>query len=154
MSNNAHSSVIHVEMGDKEWNPRNLFDVFGDSLSREILLLANGSPVSATTLVDELDVTPPTVYRRLDELDEYDLVTEHRQIDDRGNHYRTFETSLSRVEFAIEDGRFTVDVGMRRDLTDRFEAFWSEFEGARPRASVESPERGDHTSVRDDVSPS
>lgn len=141
-------------MGDKEWNPENLFDVLGDSLSRQILILANDSPVSATKLVDELDVTPPTVYRRLDELDDYDLLKEHRQIDERGNHYRTFETSLSRVEFEIEDGEFTVDVGMRRDLTDRFEAFWSEFEGAGPHASVESPERVDHTTVRDDVPPS
>ncbi|QLG27203.1 winged helix-turn-helix transcriptional regulator [Halorarum halophilum] len=139
-------------MGDKVWNPRNLFDVFGDSLSRRILLLANDSPVSATVLVDELDVTPPTVYRRLDELGEHDLVKERRRIDERGNHYRTFETSLHRVEFEIEDGRFTVDVDLRRDLTDRFEAFWSEFEGGRPDAGVDSPERGDRPSVRDDVS--
>lgn len=135
-------------MGDKEWNPANVFDLFGDSLARRILVLATGDPVSVSDLAGRLDVSAPTVYRRTDALVEYDFLREHRQIDDQGNQYRVFETTVSRIEFGVGADGYDVDVERDRNLVDRFDAFWSEFERESPDRSADRP---DH---HDDVSPS
>lgn len=114
----------------KEWDPDTLFDVFGSETAREILALLSVEPMSAMELGNRLDVSEPTVYRRLDVLERYDLVTEDQQIDDEGNHYKTYETSLERIAFEIDDGEFFVDVRLKRDLVDQFERFWDDLGGA------------------------
>lgn len=110
----------------KEWDPDTLFDVFGSESARGILALASVEPLSAKELADHLDVSEPTVYRRLDVLQSYDLISEDQQIDDEGNHYKTYETNLERIAFEIEDGEFVVDVRLKRDLIDQFEQFWGD----------------------------
>lgn len=110
----------------KEWDPDTLLDVFGSESARGILALASVEPRSAKELADRLDVSEPTVYRRLDVLRSYDLVSEDQRIDDEGNHYKTYETNLERIAFEIENGEFVVDVRLKRDLVDQFEQFWGD----------------------------
>lgn len=136
-------------MDAKEWKPATVLDVFGDPLCRKILILASEAPMSAPTLADELDVTPPTVYRRTEELTDYGLVSERRRVETDGHHYRVYETSLRRVEFEIADGEYEVDVERRRDLTGTFESFWSGLEEASSDEHLGSSEQvedsGRHT---------
>jgi len=137
-------------MGRKEWAPTNVFDVFGDELARQILVLTSERPLSADALSEHLDVSPPTIYRRVNTLIEYDLVTSRQQIDDDGHHYRTFETTLKRVAFEIEDGGYNIDVQMRRSLVDQFESFWSDLEDSSPKGlDAETLPDGDPTSEED-----
>lgn len=110
----------------KEWDPDTLLDVFGSESARGILALASVRPLPAKELADRLDVSEPTVYRRLAVLQRYDLVSEDQHIDDEGNHYKTYETNLDRIAFEIEDGEFIVDVRLQRDLVDQFEQFWGD----------------------------
>lgn len=119
-------------MTDAAWEAANLLDVLGDSLCRRALVVASGSPVPATTLADQLDVSPPTVYRRVDSLVAHGLLCEHRRVDADGNHYRTFETTVDRVEVAFVDGGYEVSVGCRQDLGDQFDEFWTEFTASTP----------------------
>lgn len=120
------SAVSPITAVSKEWDPDTLFDVFGSESARGILALASVEPLSAKELADHLDVSEPTVYRRLDVLQSYDLISEDQQIDDEGNHYKTYETNLERIAFEIEDGEFVVDVRLKRDLIDQFEQFWGD----------------------------
>jgi len=113
----------------KEWDPDTLFDVFGSESARNILALASVEPMSAHELADHLDISEPTVYRRLNVLQNYDLVAEDTRIDDDGNHYKTYETNLERVAFEIDEGEFVVDVRLKRDLVDQFERFWEDLGG-------------------------
>lgn len=112
-------------MGEKEWKPSDVFDVFGDSLARRILVLASERPVSADDLAEQLDVSRPTIYRRVNALADYDLLTEQQQLDADGNHYQTVETTLKQIVFEIEDGGYNVSLEMRQSLADQFESFWS-----------------------------
>lgn len=133
-------------MGGKQWAPTNIFDVFGDELARQILILTSERPLSADALSEHLDASPPTIYRRVNTLIEYDLVTSRQRVDDDGHHYRTFETTLKRVAFEIEDGGYNIDVQMRRSLVDQFEAFWSDLEDSSPRGlDAETLPDGDRT---------
>lgn len=117
-------------MGEKEWDPSNVLDVFGDDLARKILVLASERPLAAEDLADELDVSRPTIYRRVNALIDYDLIREHQQIDIKGNHYQIFETTLKRISFEVADGGYDISLEMRQSLADQFESFWDDLEGA------------------------
>ena len=136
-------------MAEKEWDPGTVFDVFGDELARRLLVLASDRPVAADDLAEQLEVSEPTVYRRVNALLEYDLLSEHQEVADDGNHYKTFETALKRASFEIEAGGYNIDLELRQSLVDQFDAFWSDLErsgtaGAREPAAEPTggPSRG------------
>lgn len=133
-------------MGDKEWSPSNVLDVFGDPVARATLVVANGGPVSVKEIAERLDVSDPTVYRRIDPLVDANLLRERRRIDEDGNQHRVYETILDVATFEIDGDSYTVDVQVDQDLTDDFESMWADLEssGARQEstgASNPSPER-------------
>lgn len=100
------------------WDPETVFDVFGSESARRIMALASDEPMTAEDLASALSVSQPTVYRRVDELLEYDLLTERDHIDDEGNHYNTYVTTLDAVTFRVEDGSFVVDLQLERDVAE------------------------------------
>nr|WP_264474849.1 helix-turn-helix domain-containing protein [Salinirubrum litoreum] len=110
----------------KEWEPENVFDVFGSERARQILVLASVEPVSAEEIADRLDTSLPTVYRRVNAMVEYDLLAEDTAIDADGHHYTTYETKLQELCVEIEEGGFTIDIEYRRDLVDKFGDFWGD----------------------------
>ncbi|ELZ96652.1 transcription regulator [Haloferax sulfurifontis ATCC BAA-897] len=73
----------------------------------------------------------------MNELAEYDLLTEQQEIDEDGHHFKTFETTLKRVVFEIDDGGYNIDIQMRQSLVDQFESFWSEFEQSQPSGTID-----------------
>lgn len=103
---------------DREWDPETVFEVLGSELARRILALSEIKPCSAEELADHCDVSKPTVYRRLNVLQEHDLLVERSAIDDEGNHYKTYETALESICFAVEAGRFEVDIELAHELVD------------------------------------
>ena len=123
-------------MGEKEWRPDNILDVFGDSVTRAILVIASERSVRVPDVADRLDVSDPTVYRRIDPLVEANLLKEHRRIDRDGNQHKEYETILEEVTFAIEDGSYTVDIQVDQDLTDDFESMWSDLESTNRRSKT------------------
>lgn len=123
-------------MGEKQWEPTNIFGVFGDQLARQILVLTSERPMSADDLSDHLDASPPTIYRRINTLIEYDLMKSQQQVDQNGHHYQTFKTTLKQIAFEIEDGGYNIDVQMRRSLVGQFEAFWSDLEDSSPKGEA------------------
>lgn len=138
-------------MTDPEWEAGNLLDVLGDPLCRQVLVYASKSPISATALADQLDVSPPTVYRRINSLVDHELVRTHRRLDGDGNHYRTFETALDRIEVELTQDGYEVSIHSRQDAGHRFDEFWREF------ASAELPTHSDRSAEIDsgsDSSPS
>jgi len=103
---------------DREWDPETVFEVLGSEIARRILALAEIKPCSAEELAEHCDASKPTVYRRLNVLQEYDLLVERSAIDDDGTHYKTYETALESICFSVEAGRFEVDIELARELVD------------------------------------
>ncbi|MFB6192072.1 MAG: ArsR family transcriptional regulator [Haloarculaceae archaeon] len=112
----------------REWEPETVFDVLGSEEVRRILALADVRPMSAEEFAEHLEASQPTVYRRVNACQEYDLLAEETRIDEDGNHYKVFRTNLERVCLEIDDGGFDVTVSLRRDLVDRFTDFWDDLE--------------------------
>jgi Fe2+ or Zn2+ uptake regulation protein len=92
-----------------------VFDLLGNELVREMLVMTSPERLSAEEIAARCSASQPTVYRRLDSLEEYDLVGVHTEYDDEGNHYQSYECRLDEARFSIEDGGFTIDLTLRRD---------------------------------------
>lgn len=116
----------------KEWNPETIFDVLGSEHARSILTASSQQPMDAEALADACDTSLPTVYRRVNALQEYDLLKEETNIDADGNHYKTYETNLQEISFEVTDDGFEIDIALRRDLTDRFDEFWGGLRAEQP----------------------
>ena len=113
------------ESVSKEWGPEDIFDVLASETARDILVLSKSEPMSAQELAERCDASKPTIYRRVQKLNEYDLLEEELAIDDGGNHYNTFRANTDRICFDIGEDDWIVTVHFEEDLVDRFVSAWS-----------------------------
>lgn len=137
-------------MATKEWSPSNILDVFADPVARALLLVASEGPVSVNEIADSLDVSNPTVYRRIDALIDANLLTEYQRIDPEGNQHKEYETILDEITFSIEDQGYTVEMQVDQDLATGFESLWSDLEATsrsldavQPRPAPDDGPEGD-----------
>lgn len=104
-----------------------LLAILDDEYARTILIETSKEPMGAETLADRCDASPPTIYRRLDRLDEHDLLEAQQQLDPDGHHYKTYAARLERVSVEIENGEMEIDVLRREeDPADRFTRLYEE----------------------------
>lgn len=137
-------------MNETERSPEKVLDLFGDDLVRRILLLTSDVPMSVAALADELDVSRPTVYRRVNDLVTYGILHEDVELDPDGHHYRTFEPALNEITFRLEDGQLRIGVEMNESLVERFDGFLSGLGAAYSPPNVESNEGSETTPSRGD----
>lgn len=104
-------------------DPDALAELLGDECVRAILVEAKREPCSAAELSDRVGVSEATVYRRLDRLQEYDLVTEDIEPVPGGKDYRRYRTRLDGIELDLDEDGFEVTVSRRESMADRFTRF-------------------------------
>jgi predicted transcriptional regulator len=104
-------------------DPEALADLLGDECARTILVEAKKEPRSAAELSDSAGVSEPTVYRRLERLREYDLVTEDIQPVTDGKNYKLYRTELDGIELDLSEDGFEITVSRRERMVDRFTQF-------------------------------
>ncbi|WP_135663494.1 ArsR/SmtB family transcription factor [Halorhabdus rudnickae] len=92
-----------------------------DECARTILAATSAQPMTATELADRCDVSGPTIYRRIEDLRELNLVETRTRPDTEGGHHEQLYTAtLSEVSVRLEDGGFEVTVDRRESIADRF----------------------------------
>jgi len=92
-----------------------------DATARTILTQTSLEPMSANTLSERCDASKPTVYRRLEDLRELDLLVEQTEPDPEGGHHRTvYSTNMDRITVELRDGELHLSVDRREDIADRF----------------------------------
>lgn len=116
-------------MSEEEPSAEALLDALGDDEARRILATINPEPLSAKELGEELGLSLPTVYRRLDTLEELDLVTARTLVAENGNHYKVFECNFESTVVVLEGEEFEIDVSRKENLPERFSRLWGEFGG-------------------------
>lgn len=97
-----------------------LQDVLGDEYTREVLGALSDEACGAAELVDRLEMSRATVYRRLDRLQELGLLTAHVAIDADGNQFKLFETTVAQVTVELAGGTPEVHVETR-DASSEYE---------------------------------
>jgi len=103
-----------------------ILDTIGDQHARAVLAAISVEPKSAKELAEECDLSLPTVYRRLEMLDEYDLVTDRTLVAEDGNHYKVYESNFESTVISLEDDEYRVRIYREENLPDRFSQLWDD----------------------------
>jgi predicted transcriptional regulator len=107
-----------------------LFDLLADEYARTILIATSREPMSARTLSERYEMSLPTVYRRVERLQEFDFLIEGTEIDTSGGHHRSvYEANLDHIDIDLEDGDLGIRIRLQEDATDRFTRMWREMRG-------------------------
>nr|WP_303647606.1 winged helix-turn-helix domain-containing protein [Haloarchaeobius amylolyticus] len=92
-----------------------------DEYARAILTATSTAPMSATELADTCEMSPPTVYRRVERLQECGLLAEETQVEESGHHYAVYHATVDHVTVSFDDGDVTVEVAREEEaVADRF----------------------------------
>ncbi|WP_246988849.1 ArsR/SmtB family transcription factor [Halorientalis marina] len=86
-----------------------LLSLLSDDSAREILTTISEDPLPAREIADQLDLSRPTVYRRLNRLEAIGVVETSLSFDADGHHRQQFTATLDRVVVSIDADRITVD---------------------------------------------
>ncbi|WP_226010108.1 winged helix-turn-helix domain-containing protein [Halomicrobium salinisoli] len=108
-----------------------LADVVGlldDEHVRSILVATSAEPLSAKELGERCDVSVSSIYRRVDELRDIDLLEERTRPRSDGHHETVYVSALDRFELTIRDGDldWTVDRA-GDDVADELSRMWGNF---------------------------
>lgn len=107
---------------------RSIAALLEDRYAHAILLYTSRESMSAMELSEACEASPSTIYRRIDRLQEYDLLADQLRLDREGHHYRTYSARLERITIELADGAFEIEVTYRPEdpadrFTDLFEGF-------------------------------
>jgi len=108
---------------DTEPDVSDVIRLLDDDCARQILVETMSEPLSANELEERCEVSPPTIYRRLEELSEHGLVSEQTQVAADGHHYSIYRAALDRVEIDLTESGLDVTVTQREGMADRFTSF-------------------------------
>lgn len=97
-----------------------------DDVARTILAETSVEPMSARDLHERCDASLPTVYRRLDALQESDLLAAQTRIDADGDHYDVYSARFRRLLVELERGEYDVELTLVEDPADRFTRLFEE----------------------------
>lgn len=116
-------------MGDDKLSVEGVLDALGDAEARRILAVVNPEPLSAKEIGDQLNLSLPTVYRRLDMLESQDLVSARTLVAENGNHYKVFECNFESTVITLEGESFNAEISHKEGLPERFSSLWDDIGG-------------------------
>ncbi|WP_440772609.1 helix-turn-helix domain-containing protein [Natronorubrum sp. DTA28] len=90
--------------------PSAQLDVLGDECARTILVATSDGPKTAKELTNRTDSSSATVYRRINNLLESDLLSECVRFDDDGSHTTAYEATIETLQVQIGGDGIDVSV--------------------------------------------
>lgn len=103
-----------------------LLEQLGKERVRRILAATSREPMSANELSDECDVALSTIYRRVEDMVDSDLLVERTQIEADGSHHSVYEANIDHLDVDVDDGSIDVNVHVREDAAQRFSRIWND----------------------------
>jgi DNA-binding HxlR family transcriptional regulator len=79
-------------------------EVITDTYVRQILTSLADRPTVAATLADELDVSRPTIYRRLNSLESAGLIESTVAVETDGHHRKRFHVVVDSANLTFDSG--------------------------------------------------
>jgi DNA-binding PadR family transcriptional regulator len=104
-------------------------DLLGDDYARTILRETYGETKSVETLSEACDADSSTVYRRVQRLQDADLLEDRQELDPGGHHYKTYRARVRAVHLRLSEDGFEVSVDRREEesAADRFTRLYEGF---------------------------
>ena len=111
---------------DEDRSIEDILDTIGDQHARTVLAAISRESRSAKELAEVCDLSLPTIYRRLELLEEHDLVDERTTVAEDGNHYNIYECNFDSTVIQLEDEEYKVRIYRKENLPDRFTRLWDD----------------------------
>ena len=99
-----------TDRGIEEANQETILSLMSDEYARRILDALGTGSLSARELIDRMDASRATVYRRLDRLEEAGIVESSMEIHPEGHHRKQFQVTVDRVNLAFGADGVRVDI--------------------------------------------
>jgi predicted transcriptional regulator len=115
----------------KAWDPDDIFDVLASEDVRRILVATSVQPMSAKELANICDRSLATVYRRIQAMKEYELVSEEPTRDPDGTQYNEYRSELNEITISVDEGQLNVNIDIQRDTVDQFAELIDDLEQTR-----------------------
>ncbi|WP_254524294.1 winged helix-turn-helix domain-containing protein [Natrinema caseinilyticum] len=96
------STQVSNTQSESTANPSAQLDVLGDDCARTILTATSEAPKTAKELTNRTDSSSATVYRRINNLLESDLLAECVRFDDDGSHTTAYEATVDVLRVRID----------------------------------------------------
>jgi DNA-binding transcriptional ArsR family regulator len=114
---------------DEDRTIEEILDTIGDEHARRILAAVSAEARPAKELAEEVDLSLPTVYRRIELLEEHDLIHSRTLVAEDGNHYQVYESNFDSTVIRLEDDEYNVRIYRKENLPDRFSNLWDDLSG-------------------------
>jgi len=111
---------------DDDRSIEEMLDTIGDQHARRLLAAISIEPKSAKELADECDLSLPTIYRRIETLDEHDLIETRTLVAEDGNHYKVYESNFESTVISLKDDEYRVRIYREENVPDRFSQLWDD----------------------------
>lgn len=113
---------------DSDTPVEDILDTIGDNHARRILVAVSRNPRPAKEIAEECDISLPTVYRRLELLEEHDLIKNYQEVDEDGNEFRIYECNFESTVISLKDDEYEVRIYRTENLPDRFSRLWDDLQ--------------------------
>ncbi|MEY7848155.1 ArsR/SmtB family transcription factor [Natrarchaeobius sp. A-rgal3] len=98
-----------------------------DEYARAILEATRTEPMSANELTDRCDASLSTVCRRLERLEDANLVRERTRPRPDGHHDTIYAATLEELRLRLDEDGFSFDLRRREeDAADRLQRLWGD----------------------------
>ena len=124
----------------KAWDPDDIFDVLASEDVRRILVATSVRPMSAKELADICDRSLATIYRRVQAMEDYDLLSEELARDPDGTQYNEYKSDLNKITISVDEGRLNVNIDIEKDTVDQFAELIEDLERSGKHDDAESDE--------------
>lgn len=105
--NRSHTEAVPTVPAEE------LLELLGDEYTRSVLQAITDQPRTGREIIDATDASKPTVYRRLDRLEDAGLVETTQRLDPDGHHCKQFHVVIDGLDF--EFGQDGVCVSVQTD---------------------------------------
>lgn len=96
--------------GERTQSPGTLLELLGDETTRRVLRAVADRPRGGREVAERADVSRPTAYRRLNELQEAGLIATEFALDPDGNHHKQFHATLEELNVQLDGNDFATTV--------------------------------------------
>lgn len=116
-------------MDDDERPIEDILNTIGDEHARTVLAAISREPRAAKQLAEACDLSLPTIYRRLELLEEHELIKERTVVADDGNHYNVYDCNFDSTVITLQDDEYQVRIYRKENVPERFKQLWDELAG-------------------------
>jgi DNA-binding transcriptional ArsR family regulator len=95
------ATVSQNDPADTPERLEDVLDVLSDQYACRILVALDAGPMPAVELAEGCDMSRPTVYRRLDQLESVGFVSDTQRLEPDGTQRKYFRSVLDEVHFEI-----------------------------------------------------